>query len=157
MTAGWPARIELCALVQRELRKPLPEGATTNGALVAAIRSRWPHLEPPTALHLARIGQLTNWDPEPRPEPKKPRRMEDALLPPVTLRDIAAAGAKTLFPVCRRCSWEGEVSLAFAMQRLGAVCPVEEFLTLLVCTWCAGRAHKFSDDRPPAPGTGRRH
>lgn len=152
----WPPRTELCAFVQAQLRKPVPEGMSVNGALVAALREHWPHLDAHTAYHLAQLGQRTDWAPEPRPEPKTPRRPKDALIPPVTLNSILATGARHLVTHCRRCAHHAPVPIAPLVTRFGGEASLDSILPLFVCRWCDGRADRFADDRPLGPGMGKR-
>lgn len=159
MSNGWPARPELCAFVQGTMAAWPPDDRLL-GKLTGAVRSRWPHLSAPEAMHLARIGQRTDWAPEPRREPWKPRQKRDQdrngpLVQP-TLRHLREHKIQNLFPVCDRCGYKGLVALDRLIERFGPEQMLSVAITYLSCTWCEGRTSSALDDRPPGPGQGRR-
>jgi len=67
MPDRWPPREELCALVQERLSHGIGLRDDDIGTLVNAIRQRGPYLSHPTALHIARMGHITYWAPQPLP------------------------------------------------------------------------------------------
>jgi len=148
MCDRWPPREELCALVQGRLSRGIGPHDDDLGSLVNAIRQRWPHLSPSTALHFARIGHITDWAPQPRPAPI------DLGCTPPTLANIADNGAKHLVPHCARCTWNAPVPLMPLIERFGADLPLPELQPAFLCSWCQGRAYTVRDDGPHrAPGT----